>query len=113
MNIDMNGNTVAAGKLGSAGLSYTLTALPPGGLQINLLAPSGPCSAAATGNDGCCAEVHSTSGTIPWGSFVYHCYGPPPNAAAFNPSDGLAAINFQSNNSTPGPWSYCVTSLQY
>jgi hypothetical protein len=113
LNQDTAGADAGAPVLTSAGLSYAVTALPPGGLQISVIAASGACSAAATAGAGCCAKATGLSGSIPWSQFKYQCWSTAPGVS-FSPANGIVNLNFQSTaTTTASSWNYCFTQLSY
>jgi hypothetical protein len=108
LNQSVDGADAGATVPTATGLTYDLDALPPGGMQIAVVAPSAPCSAP----EGCCAVITTKSGTIPWSDFTAQCWSTTPGPS-FDPAAGILQLNFQSNNAVPGAWRYCVLALSY
>jgi hypothetical protein len=117
VNLNQSSGGVSSGTVTptASGLTWAITAAtaPTYGLQIVIVANSGPCSTAS----GCCFRppAGTTSGMTPWSMFTTACYNPAEAGAGFTSSDGIDKINFQAISSTagPGPFDFCVTSLSY
>jgi hypothetical protein len=115
INLDeaMGSPTVNTIAVTSAGLSYSLSNLPPGA-RISVAncptpIPAGGCAQTSW----YCANLTATSGTIPWTTFDNQCWSPGTGTKLTGPPQSLSSIDFNvpSAASTDTPWDFCVTSL--
>ncbi len=93
----------------ASGLTYSVSSIPTLGLRIQLKTPA----AAFTQNQPC-YNIKTTTGMIPWSSFVSDCWDTTPDGGVFSPSDGISGINFQVAGATEAStWAFCVNSVSF
>jgi hypothetical protein len=96
------GGTAPPVQLAGTGVSVQLSNMPSGGARLQVLV------AGVT----YCADVLSTSTTIPWTHFRYQCYASPPGVAlGAAPSTPFITVNILSDPQAEVLFDFCVEKL--
>jgi hypothetical protein len=89
----------------AAGLTYAVSSVPPGELEIEIKSAVGGVTTEY------CTVTTAASGTVPWASFFEKCTSNPPGPAFAGTSITGVVFQARAEASGPAPYDFCVTAL--